>query len=283
MIHGRQDNAGSFDLLIPKLPESYYYICIDLPSHGKSSHFPPNTPINITQFVVAVTYVINYFKWQKITIIAHSLGARVACHVALTYPRIIERLVFLDSISMYPVHPGDFGDITRENIEKFIKMTEKLQKNSPPEYTADEALDRIMENRPTAICKEGALNMLNRALIPLENGRFHLSMDQRLKFIFFDLLSSENVAEVIKYCRFKFPHLVLLASETNNLLFNKSSEPILRELKKNQNCRIIIVNGNHDVHNNNADLVARYINIFLEKYPTPEYYKKSKKLIQAKI
>lgn len=34
MIHAWQDNAGSFDPLLPLLPSNFSYLAIDLPGHG---------------------------------------------------------------------------------------------------------------------------------------------------------------------------------------------------------------------------------------------------------
>ncbi|GLV33094.1 uncharacterized protein CBL_10441 [Carabus blaptoides fortunei] len=45
VVHGWVDNAGSFDTLIPLLPTSYYYYCMDLPGHGRSSHLESSLPL----------------------------------------------------------------------------------------------------------------------------------------------------------------------------------------------------------------------------------------------
>ena len=39
-MHGYMDNAGTFDRLIPLLPDKFYVVAIDLPGHGFSSHVP---------------------------------------------------------------------------------------------------------------------------------------------------------------------------------------------------------------------------------------------------
>lgn len=39
-FHGWQDNCGTFDRLIPLLPKTIPVLAIDLPGHGRSSHFP---------------------------------------------------------------------------------------------------------------------------------------------------------------------------------------------------------------------------------------------------
>ena len=39
-LHGWLDNCGSFDRLIPYFPKDQRVICIDIPGHGFSSHYP---------------------------------------------------------------------------------------------------------------------------------------------------------------------------------------------------------------------------------------------------
>lgn len=46
-FHGWQDNAGTFDRLIPLLPKTISVWAIDLPGHGKSSHFPTGMQYHI--------------------------------------------------------------------------------------------------------------------------------------------------------------------------------------------------------------------------------------------
>ncbi|GBP10884.1 Serine hydrolase-like protein [Eumeta japonica] len=40
-LHGWQDNAGTWDTLIPLLPKEYSFLAIDFPGHGQSSWYPP--------------------------------------------------------------------------------------------------------------------------------------------------------------------------------------------------------------------------------------------------
>jgi pimeloyl-ACP methyl ester carboxylesterase len=43
-VHGWMDNAGTFDKLFPLLPRSLYIMAIEMPGHGRSSHFPAGMP-----------------------------------------------------------------------------------------------------------------------------------------------------------------------------------------------------------------------------------------------
>ena len=42
-MHGWLDNCGSFDRLLPYFPKNQRVICIDIPGHGLSSHYPPGS------------------------------------------------------------------------------------------------------------------------------------------------------------------------------------------------------------------------------------------------
>nr|CAH7753933.1 unnamed protein product [Callosobruchus chinensis] len=54
------DNAGAFDNLIPLLPHKFRYVCIDLPGHGRSSHFPPHLPLHTLNFLLDIAMAPNW-------------------------------------------------------------------------------------------------------------------------------------------------------------------------------------------------------------------------------
>lgn len=53
-LHGWMDNAGTFDRLAPLLSPSIYFVAVELPGHGLSSHLPAGVPYH---FVVSLNYV----------------------------------------------------------------------------------------------------------------------------------------------------------------------------------------------------------------------------------
>ena len=56
-MHGWLDNCGSFDRLLPYFPKTKRVICIDIPGHGLSSHYPPG--IHRLFFMVIVYNIYN--------------------------------------------------------------------------------------------------------------------------------------------------------------------------------------------------------------------------------
>ena len=143
LIHGLTDNAGSFDRLISMLPKCYFYVCIDLPGHGKSTHFQKGVLGNFLMFVVAVKYVVDYFKWEKLYYIGHSLGGQIGLYVASIFPNLILKFVIIDALPPQFMKTPETLKSLRELFEKHMELVGKLQKSKPPQYTYDLSLIHI--------------------------------------------------------------------------------------------------------------------------------------------
>ncbi|CAG7828538.1 unnamed protein product, partial [Allacma fusca] len=75
-LHGWTDNAGTFDRLAPLLPKSLYFVAIDLPGHGISSHHPEGLLPSLVDIVLMIKRLVTFhFKWTKFSIMGHSMGA----------------------------------------------------------------------------------------------------------------------------------------------------------------------------------------------------------------
>lgn len=99
-VHGWQDNAGSWDKLIPFLnyEEHLYVVAFDMTGHGLSSHLPQGVCYSEITFLLDIKRVLDYLKWNKVTIMAHSMGANISLQFAATYPNLVERIVTIDTV-----------------------------------------------------------------------------------------------------------------------------------------------------------------------------------------
>ncbi|KAK9703853.1 alpha/beta hydrolase fold [Popillia japonica] len=187
MLHGFLDNAGSFDSLVPLLPSNFYYLCVDLPGHGLSSHFPPNLPIHFFNFIYAVKFVAAHFKRKKYAFISHSFGGRahfkrkkyafishsfggrVSTLFTQLYPELVSKLAILD-VGYVPSNPPDrfFRQLASgfETLDKTLSFeppdrffrqlasgfetldkTLSFEPQRTPSYTYEEAINKVIKNR----------------------------------------------------------------------------------------------------------------------------------------
>ncbi|CAG2172562.1 unnamed protein product [Oppiella nova] len=184
-IHGWQDNAGSFDTLVPLLPESLYILAVDLPGHGLSSHLPPGCPYTDIMFLIEVKRIVDYMEWNEFTILGHSMGGMIGLLYSSLYPQSVTKVILLDTIKSfcYPWDkwPQKVADITKV----FVQMD---QKNSiPPVYDHKTMIERMKGS--TAIYKdinEEAIEcLLSRGSKVSSDGKGeYFSRDIRTKLIF---------------------------------------------------------------------------------------------------
>lgn len=262
-FHGILDNAGSFNRLIPLLDSHYYYICVDLPGHGRSSHFPENLPLYNIDNIIVYMLVAKYFKKEKYLIIGHSYGGLLAFFFAQVYPELVEKLVMLDTIMMFPLPAKSFKSYIREVYESYLVMDAKLKKNKQPEYTYEEALYRLQYKRSYGeVTKEAAEALLERSIKKLDNGKYVFTFDQRLKNVALPLNDIRYKLETLKFNPVSCPILMVLARDSaiQQVILKK----VLAALKKSKTIKIVLVNGDHDVHNTNPERVAPHIRAFLQ-------------------
>ena len=96
-LHGWLDNAASFDRIAPLLPD-LYLIAIDLPGHGKSSHYAPESQVHFIDFVINIIKLVNHLHWDKFALLGHSLGGAIASTLAGTIPDRITHVGIIDGL-----------------------------------------------------------------------------------------------------------------------------------------------------------------------------------------
>ncbi len=94
-LHGKLDNAASFDLIAPHLP-NMQLVAVDYPGTGFSSHYPNGCIPHWKNDAFLLLHLIKVMQWDKFDIIAHSLGSLLATIIAIAIPNQVEKMVFLD-------------------------------------------------------------------------------------------------------------------------------------------------------------------------------------------
>lgn len=256
-IHGKQDNCGVFDRLIPLLHGNIYVVAIDLPGHGFSSHFPRGLTIHFLNYIIAIVYVVKHFKWSHFSFVGHSLGAQLGVFFAAFFPEYIEKFVAIDHVG--PVNNDDEPTkVTRYWLNQFLKVEALLTSGKPPVYTYEQALEKLT-NRNSALTTEAAKIVLKRSLKNAGSG-YNFCMDQRLKLNSAPYFTMQHLNDV--YEHIQCSALYIFSSERYPL-YQKTYYGVFSIMKQRPNFTIKVVPGNHDVHQNHPERISELINNFI--------------------
>lgn len=72
-LHGWQDNCGTFDRLIPLLNKRMVIVAVDLPGHGRSSHFPPGFPYSDLGYAMDIKRIAAFVGWDSFSFLGEDL------------------------------------------------------------------------------------------------------------------------------------------------------------------------------------------------------------------
>ena len=92
-LHGWQADSRSFAPLVPFLFKNYHLYLLDLPGFGKSK--PPSFSFSSFEYANKVVKWIKIKKLQRINLVGHSFGGKIASIIAAKYPRYISRLILI--------------------------------------------------------------------------------------------------------------------------------------------------------------------------------------------
>ncbi|XP_033300925.1 probable serine hydrolase isoform X5 [Bombus bifarius] len=262
-LHGRQDNAGSFDTLIPLLSDEISVLCLDMPGHGLSSHYPKCQYYYVYwDGIILLRRIVKYFKWTKVKLLGHSLGGAISFLYAASFPDEVEFMISLDIASPSVKDITKSPDIISDNIDKFLKY-ESLQSGGIPSYDYNEVLEIVEDAYKGSITKEGAIILMKRGLRPAgEPERYYFSRDPRLKV---SALGTISLDLVLAYAsRIKCAYLNIRAVPGMKFDNPESYEKVLDKIKLGaKRFEYHKVEGTHHVHLNNPERIAPIINNFI--------------------
>ncbi|XP_008275461.1 serine hydrolase-like protein [Stegastes partitus] len=261
-LHGWADNCGTFNSLIPLLPEECRYVAVDMAGHGLSSHRPPGVFYTFPAYVVDVHRIINDLGWTKFSIIGHSMGSNVAAMFSALFPKMVDALVLLDFPGFLPTLASDIPKIMKQGIEEMLQFEKKKQENKRV-YTYEKAAERLMAANPT-LSEVSVRTLLERGLTQVEGG-FVFSRDLRVNFKNIVRLTLEQSREM--QSSIQAAVLLVLADKGIDGTLNPNEQKLISELLQgyqDKNHTVVTVSGDHHVHLNNPEVVAPLISDFLQ-------------------
>lgn len=117
-LHGWGQSKETWINIADNLQKNNNIYLLDLPGFGKSDF--PSKILTIADYVEIINNFLKKLKINKMILIGHSFGGRIAVEFALKYPYKINKLV---------VYSTDFGfgkNISKKLLNYFIDLSEKF-------------------------------------------------------------------------------------------------------------------------------------------------------------
>ncbi|PSN39615.1 putative serine hydrolase [Blattella germanica] len=262
-LHGYMDNAASWDNLAPLLPPDLSLLAFDMPGHGHSSHFPRGTAYHRLDFVLAIQRIVNYYGWEKISLLGHSFGSVMSFIYASTFPENVDKYVAIDAIKPMNINPGKQLDKLTSKLDLFLEI-DSLDPNKAPSYTYEEAVEHLHKSIKHMASKEACRVLTSRGMIKLSDDRFIFSRDPRLK-VSVDLdFPKSGVLAFAKEIRCQV--LNIKAKEGLNFGTPEEMEEFIDIIKSNADYyEYHNIEGNHHIHMDYPERIAPIITEFLSR------------------
>ena len=139
LIHGVNDQAGTWALDVAGLARHYRLLIPDLPGHGESG--PKEGPLALPMMVDRMHAIVEREVKLKVAIAGNSMGAWIAMLYTLAHPDRVSRL-YLESGGGLARVPGvPLVATSREEAEKILRAVHGPE-GKVPEWAADSLLAR---------------------------------------------------------------------------------------------------------------------------------------------
>uniref|UniRef100_A0A7N5KE61 Serine hydrolase like 2 n=1 Tax=Ailuropoda melanoleuca TaxID=9646 RepID=A0A7N5KE61_AILME len=250
-LHGWLDNANSFDRLIPLLPKDFHYVAMDFGGHG-----PLETPVSPGKSLSPFAFFLSYSFFPF----------WVTSQFTSIFPEMVDKLILLDT-SPFGLDPnvrmGAFmravtGETQAEASQKprqVVKPEEMLQGYLKRNSHVSEEIARLLLQRGTTEVATGlVMNRHRRMTVP----------EQSISFVSKELFthSAKQLQAPVLLIKSIQGYYNVRREDTDKNVFVPS--PL-------QRFQYVKVPGNHYVHLNQPEIVARIISAFLQSQEPPPH------------
>ena len=138
LLHGANDQAGTWFAVAPKLAKTHRVIVPDLPGHGESG--PHDGPLPLPMMVERLHALLEHEKAPRVTLVGNSMGGWIAMLYAMQYPEQVDRLVLEDASGMMWPLPVPLFATNRDEAIKILHAV-----HGPKAETPEWAIDALLQ------------------------------------------------------------------------------------------------------------------------------------------
>ncbi|XP_041978916.1 probable serine hydrolase isoform X3 [Aricia agestis] len=264
--HGWQDNAGTWNRLIPLLPPTLSVLCIDLPGMGLSSHYPKGMVYyKYWDGLVLLRRIVKHFKWEKVVLMGHSLGGSISFMYAAMFPDDIDRLICVDIASPAMQTTEDTIKVASTSIDQMLRY-ENFKNNALSE-SYEEMIDMVVEAYAGSISRENCKVMMERGMSRnVFRGKvgYYFNRDPKLKFSSLGLISIEEALEMVKKIKCRILNIKANPAPNISHTFYEYYDKVLVALQESTDVTFVEVDGTHHVHLEAPERIVAHVHAFIE-------------------
>ncbi|XP_068448115.1 serine hydrolase-like protein isoform X2 [Clinocottus analis] len=233
-LHGWADNCGTFNTLIPHLPQECRYVAVDLAGHGRSSHRHPGVFYSFPAYVMDIRRVVDALQWSRFSIIGHSMGGNIAGMFSALYPEMVDAVVLLDSYGFLPTDQKEMVSVMRQGMDQMCQFDKQTEETKRRVYSYENAAERLSAANPT-LSERSVHILLERGLVQVEGG-MAFTRDFRINLKNIVRISLEQSLEL--QSRIKANVLLVLAEDGFEKLLtgpDKEFPPVIVQAYRDRN------------------------------------------------
>lgn len=177
-LHGWLDNAASFSRLAPLLVEALgiRIVAVDFRGHGHSSHVPEGTDYALWDYCHDLLDVMDTLGLEQASLLAHSMGAAVACLVAAALPERVVRLTLIDGLGALNTPMEE----TTSQLRKGLAAYRRPLSRAPRYADIESAVAARVAGGVTPLDSITATPLVERNTQPTADGHVQMRTDSRL-------------------------------------------------------------------------------------------------------
>jgi pimeloyl-ACP methyl ester carboxylesterase len=146
LLHGANDQAGTWFAVASKLAKHHRVLALDLPGHGESG--PKEGPLPLSMMLAQLDAVLDRENVKQATLVGNSMGGWVAMLYAMQNPDRVERLVLEDASGMMWPLAVPLIASNRDDAVKILRAV-----HGPDAPTPDWAIDALLEPNAGSLMK----------------------------------------------------------------------------------------------------------------------------------
>ncbi|MHB0777165.1 alpha/beta fold hydrolase [Halomonas sp. WWR20] len=239
-LHGWLDNAASFSRLAPLLAEALdvRIVAVDFAGHGLSLPRPVGADYAMWDYVGDVLDVLDELAVDSAPLLAHSMGAGVACLMAAALPERVERLYLIDGLGALTTPVED----TVKQLRKGLLDHRRPASDTPRYPDLDTAVAARVAGGVTPIDAATAAPLVARNVESEGQGHVRLRTDARLLRPSIVRFTPEQVLVILKTIQAP----VLLIEGEDGIMVKRDFAPRARSAVPR--LRRTVLPGGHHLH-----------------------------------